>query len=65
VGDVGEEVVAVSLSSPKMQSVFGALLLIFGIEVLAKAKHDHFPNLKLKIFAGQKHFVPGMKPKTR
>ena len=48
-----------------MQSVFGALLLIFGIEVLAKAQHDHFPNLKLEIFAGKNTLFPGMKPKTR
>jgi hypothetical protein len=58
VGDVGEEVVAVSFSSPKVQSVFGPLFLVFGIEVLAKAKHDHFPNLKLEVSAGQKHLVP-------
>ena len=55
--DVRKEVVAVAFSRPKMDAVLGFFLFVLGVEVFAKAQHNDFPKLELKILAREKHFV--------
>ena len=55
--NVCKEVVAVSFPSPKVQTVFGSFLLIFGIEALAEAQHNNFPKLKFKVLAREEYLV--------
>jgi hypothetical protein len=55
--DVRKEVVAVALARPKVNAVLGFFLFVLGVEVLAKAQNNDFPQFELKIPAREKHLV--------
>lgn len=54
---VREEMVAVSLSSPKVKTVLGPLFLVAGVKIFAKPQDDHFSQFKLQVLSWQEHLV--------
>ena len=56
-GHIVEEVVAVSLSSPKVEAVLLQLVRLVLVKVQAKPQNDHFAQLELKTSSRQKHLV--------
>lgn len=49
--------IAVSFALPEVKPVLLRFIRSFFVEILQKAQYNHFADLKLEVFAGQKYFV--------